>query len=53
MDFDGNGGAIAYTRWVEKMESVIDISECADRKKLKFAACSLTGKALTWWNTQI
>ena len=48
VDFDGNGGAIAYTRWVEKMESVIDISECADNKKVKFAACSLVGKALTW-----
>ncbi|PWA76224.1 reverse transcriptase domain-containing protein [Artemisia annua] len=53
VDFDGNGGAIAYTRWVEKMESVIDISECADHQKIKYAACSLTGKALTRWNTQI
>ncbi|PWA80750.1 reverse transcriptase domain-containing protein [Artemisia annua] len=53
VEFDGNGGAIAYTRWVEKMESVIDISECADHQKIKYAACSLTGKALTWWNTQI
>ncbi|PWA55069.1 reverse transcriptase domain-containing protein [Artemisia annua] len=53
VDFDGNGGAIAYTRWVEKMESVINISECADHQKIKYAACSLTGKALTWWNTQI
>ncbi|PWA71980.1 reverse transcriptase domain-containing protein [Artemisia annua] len=53
VDFDSNGGAIAYTRWVEKMESVIDISECADHQKIKYAACSLTGKALAWWNTQI
>lgn len=53
VDFDGNGGAIAYTRWVEKMESVIDISECASHQKVKYAACSLIGKALTWWNMQL
>ncbi|PWA96162.1 reverse transcriptase domain-containing protein [Artemisia annua] len=53
VDFDGNGGAIVYTRWVEKMESVIDISECMNHQKIKYAACSLNGKALTWCNTQI
>ncbi|GJS51929.1 putative reverse transcriptase domain-containing protein [Tanacetum coccineum] len=25
-DYDGNGGAIVYTRWIEKMESVQDMS---------------------------
>ncbi|GKG04752.1 hypothetical protein Tco_0315139, partial [Tanacetum coccineum] len=25
-DCDGNGGAIVYTRWIEKMESVHDMS---------------------------
>ncbi|PWA52175.1 reverse transcriptase domain-containing protein [Artemisia annua] len=53
VDFNGNGGAIAYTRWIEKMESVIDISECASHQKVKYVACSLIGKALTWWNTQL
>ncbi|GKA83631.1 putative reverse transcriptase domain-containing protein [Tanacetum coccineum] len=27
-DFDGTGGAVALTRWIEKMESVIDNSGC-------------------------
>ncbi|GJZ84548.1 reverse transcriptase domain-containing protein, partial [Tanacetum coccineum] len=52
-DFDGKGGAIALTRWIEKMESVMDISNCADNQKVKYAANSLINKALTWWNTQI
>ncbi|GJY04410.1 reverse transcriptase domain-containing protein [Tanacetum coccineum] len=52
-EFDGKGGAIAYTRWVEKIESVIDMSNCAINQKVKFVAGSLTGKALTWWNTQV
>ncbi|GJX59614.1 putative reverse transcriptase domain-containing protein [Tanacetum coccineum] len=49
----GMGGAIALTRWIEKMESVMDISNCADNQKVKYAANSLINKALTWWNTQI
>lgn len=42
-----------YTRWVEKMESVIDISNCAAHQMVKYSMCLLSGKALTWWNTQI
>nr|GEY91828.1 reverse transcriptase domain-containing protein [Tanacetum cinerariifolium] len=29
-DYDGKGGAIVYTRWIEKMESVHDMSGCGD-----------------------
>nr|GEW12801.1 reverse transcriptase domain-containing protein [Tanacetum cinerariifolium] len=50
-EFDGKGGMIAYTRWVEKMESVIDMSNCEINERVKYAIGSLTGKALTWWNT--
>nr|XP_043612369.1 uncharacterized protein LOC122584217 [Erigeron canadensis] len=35
------------------MESVMDISNCAENQKMKYVAISLTNKALTWWNTQI
>ncbi|GJU94254.1 putative reverse transcriptase domain-containing protein [Tanacetum coccineum] len=34
-EFDGKGGAIAYTRWVKKMESVIDMSNCAINQRVK------------------
>ncbi|GKF44147.1 reverse transcriptase domain-containing protein, partial [Tanacetum coccineum] len=40
MEYDGKGSAIALTRWIEKIEKVIDDSGCA------------VNKALTWWNTQ-
>ncbi|PWA68266.1 hypothetical protein CTI12_AA310530 [Artemisia annua] len=33
-EFDGKGGAIALTRWLEKMESVMDISGCTEGQKL-------------------
>nr|XP_043612945.1 uncharacterized protein LOC122584929 [Erigeron canadensis] len=52
-DFDGKGGALAATRWIEKMEAVMDISNCAENQKVRYAAASLTNKALTWWNTEI
>ncbi|GKB11195.1 putative reverse transcriptase domain-containing protein [Tanacetum coccineum] len=32
-DYDGKGGAIAYTRWTEKMESGYDMSGCRDNQK--------------------
>ncbi|GJV85464.1 hypothetical protein Tco_1525362 [Tanacetum coccineum] len=48
-----NGGAIVYTRWIEKMESLQDMSECGDNQKVKYTARSFVGKALTLWNSQI
>ncbi|GJV60349.1 reverse transcriptase domain-containing protein [Tanacetum coccineum] len=52
-DYDGKGGAVALTRWIEKMEPVIENSRCAENQKVKYAASSFIDKALTWWNTQI
>ncbi|GJU12161.1 putative reverse transcriptase domain-containing protein [Tanacetum coccineum] len=39
-DSDGKGGAIAYTRWTEKMESVQDMSGCGDNQKVKYTSGS-------------
>ncbi|GKD47779.1 hypothetical protein Tco_1276755 [Tanacetum coccineum] len=50
-DYDGKGGAVALTRWIEKMESVIENSGCAENQKV--TASSFINKALTWWNTQV
>ncbi|GJX73770.1 reverse transcriptase domain-containing protein, partial [Tanacetum coccineum] len=52
-EYDGKGGAIVYTRWIEKMESVHDMSGCRDSKRVKYSAGSFVGKALTWWNSKI
>ncbi|GKC78959.1 putative reverse transcriptase domain-containing protein [Tanacetum coccineum] len=40
-------------RWFEKTESVFETSECAEGKKVKFAAATLEGPVLTWWKTKI
>ncbi|GJU09400.1 putative reverse transcriptase domain-containing protein [Tanacetum coccineum] len=52
-EYDGKGGVIAYIRWIEKMESVQDMSGCRDNQKVKYTAGSFVGKALTCWNSQI
>nr|GEZ61396.1 putative reverse transcriptase domain-containing protein [Tanacetum cinerariifolium] len=52
-DFDGTGGAVVLTRWIENMESVIDNSGCLANQRVKYVASSFIGKALTWWNTQV
>ncbi|GJR11533.1 putative reverse transcriptase domain-containing protein [Tanacetum coccineum] len=52
-EYDGKGGAIVYTHWIEKMESVQDMSRCRDDQKVKYTAGSFVGKALMWWNSQI
>ncbi|GJV04217.1 putative reverse transcriptase domain-containing protein [Tanacetum coccineum] len=51
--FRGVEGAVELRRWFEKTESVFEISECAEGKKVKFAAATLEGPTLTWWKTKV
>ncbi|GJX51435.1 uncharacterized mitochondrial protein-like protein [Tanacetum coccineum] len=46
-------GAVELRRWFEKTKSVFEISECVEGKKVKFAAATLEGPALTWWKTKV
>ncbi|GJT68091.1 putative reverse transcriptase domain-containing protein [Tanacetum coccineum] len=52
-EYVGKGGAIVLTHWIEKMESVHDMSGCSIDQKVKYTVGSFVGKALTWWNSQI
>nr|GEV61790.1 putative reverse transcriptase domain-containing protein [Tanacetum cinerariifolium] len=45
--------AIGLYRWFEKSKMVFSISDCTERNKVKFAAATLQGRALTWWNSQV
>ncbi|GJV21165.1 putative reverse transcriptase domain-containing protein [Tanacetum coccineum] len=53
LNFKGTEGVVGLTRWIEKMESIFNISGCAIETQVKFATCTLLGAALTWWNGQI
>nr|GEW92880.1 hypothetical protein [Tanacetum cinerariifolium] len=46
-EYDGKGGAIVYTCWIKKMESVQDMSGCRDSQKCCHVAASGPA-AMTW-----
>ncbi|GJS00891.1 putative reverse transcriptase domain-containing protein [Tanacetum coccineum] len=48
-----NGNRVVLTRWIEKMESVQDMSGCSIDQKVKYTIGSFVGKTLTWWNSHI
>ncbi|GKB78879.1 reverse transcriptase domain-containing protein, partial [Tanacetum coccineum] len=52
-EYDGKGGVVVLTRWIEKMKNVQDMSGSSVDQKVKYTAGSFVGKALTWWNSQI
>ncbi|GKE34671.1 putative reverse transcriptase domain-containing protein, partial [Tanacetum coccineum] len=51
--FHSTEGAVELRRWFEKTKSVFGINECVEGKKVKFAAATLQGPALTWWNAKV
>nr|GEW42089.1 putative reverse transcriptase domain, ribonuclease H-like domain, aspartic peptidase domain protein [Tanacetum cinerariifolium] len=53
LNFKGTEGMVCLTRWIEKMESVFQISGCAIENQVKFATCTLLDATLTGWNSQI
>ncbi|GKE17777.1 reverse transcriptase domain-containing protein [Tanacetum coccineum] len=53
LNFKRNEGVVGLTRWIEKMESVFNISGYAMENQVKFTTYTLLGTALTWWNGQI
>nr|GFA87428.1 reverse transcriptase domain-containing protein [Tanacetum cinerariifolium] len=52
-EYNGKGGDVVCTYWIEKMKSVHDMSGFGIDQKVKYTAGSFIGKALTWWNSQI
>nr|GEW77326.1 putative reverse transcriptase domain-containing protein [Tanacetum cinerariifolium] len=53
MSFQGTERVIGLTQWLEKMESIFQISNCTVACQVKFASCTLQGSDLTWWNSYI
>nr|GFA74142.1 reverse transcriptase domain-containing protein [Tanacetum cinerariifolium] len=46
-EYDGKGGAVVLTRWIEKMESVQDMSGCSiEQKKVVQISSALTDEAV-------
>ncbi|GKC21248.1 putative reverse transcriptase domain-containing protein [Tanacetum coccineum] len=50
LNFKGTEGVVVLIRWFEKMETVLNISNCPKKSQVKYATCTLLDGALTWWN---
>ncbi|GJU57368.1 hypothetical protein Tco_1235134 [Tanacetum coccineum] len=50
-NFKGTEGAVSLIHWFERTESVFSRSNCTEDCKVKFATCTLTEEALSWWNS--
>ncbi|KAF5815616.1 putative retrotransposon gag domain-containing protein [Helianthus annuus] len=51
--FNGTEGAVGLLHWFEKLESVFEMCECPEARRVKYATGTLEGLALTWWNAQV
>nr|GEU78639.1 hypothetical protein [Tanacetum cinerariifolium] len=49
----GTEGVVGLTQLLEKMESVLHISNCIVACQIKFDACTLQGNALLWRNSHV
>ena len=50
-DFTGEKGAVDCMTWLDEMDTVVDISGCADRDVVKYVSQSFKGDALAWWKS--
>ncbi|GJV81746.1 hypothetical protein Tco_1517616 [Tanacetum coccineum] len=50
-NFKGMNGVVGLICWFERTESVFLHSNCTEDCKVKFATCTLTEEALSWWNS--
>ena len=53
IEFKGIEGPNGLVKWIEKTESVINISECPPDRIVKFATSMFLDHALMWWNTVV
>ncbi|KAM0031242.1 putative transcription factor interactor and regulator CCHC(Zn) family [Helianthus debilis subsp. tardiflorus] len=51
--FSGTEGTVGLLRWFEKLESVFEMCECPEARRVKYATGTLEGVALTKWNAQV
>ncbi|KAI3756684.1 hypothetical protein L1987_56506 [Smallanthus sonchifolius] len=53
VEFFGSEGATGLLHWFEKMESILNMCDCPENLKVKYASSAFQKRALTWWNAQV
>ncbi|KAF5755900.1 putative nucleotidyltransferase, Ribonuclease H [Helianthus annuus] len=51
--FDGTGGAIAFVKWIESMESIFRMSGCTPEQQVPYVSELFQDGARLWWNLQV
>ncbi|MFS7931163.1 putative nucleotidyltransferase, Ribonuclease H [Helianthus anomalus] len=52
-EFTGEKGAVDCITWLDEMDTIVDISGCAERDVVKFVSQSFKGEALAWWRALV
>ena len=51
LEFSGIEGPNGLVKWIEKIESIVNICNCPEEYIVKYAANTFADHALTWWKT--
>ena len=52
-EFTGEKGAVDCITWLDEMDTIVDISGCAEKDVVKFVSQSFKGEALAWWRALV
>ncbi|KAJ0525561.1 putative nucleotidyltransferase, Ribonuclease H [Helianthus annuus] len=52
-EFIGEKGAVDCITWLDEMDTIVDISGCAERDVVKYVSQSFKGEALAWWRALV
>ncbi|KAJ0916254.1 putative nucleotidyltransferase, Ribonuclease H [Helianthus annuus] len=52
-EFTGEKGAVDCITWLDEMDTIVDISGCAERDVVKYVSQSFKGEALAWWRALV
>lgn len=44
-----NEGVVGLNRWIEKRESIFEISFCEEDCMVKFVTCTMEDATMSWW----
>ncbi|KAJ0509385.1 hypothetical protein HanIR_Chr11g0528191 [Helianthus annuus] len=53
LNFDRTGGAVAFVRWSEKIDSILRMTNCSPQQSVTFTSGSFLDGTLSWWDHQV
>ena len=53
LNFDGTGGAVAFVRWSEKIDSILRMTNGSPQQSVTLTSESLLDGTLSWWDHHV